>query len=169
MKAFATSESSGVTGITRQSPPALFTAAEVGDAPVCVYQRSLFDELQNLHDLYIPYVAPFVQTITDETFTPPHPLVLLLLRSWPVVLSWLSGSAPLPPVSYFASVAVPFPSIGLAQLTQYLVAFKVADLAPGEVLERLSGATGHSQGIVSTVAISAPSIYQQFLSTQIKP
>ena len=173
-KALVTLESSGVTGVPRQSPPALFTAAKDGDASVYAVfggqgtNEVYFDELQNLYDLYTPYVAPFIQTITDEAFTP-------LIRSSSFsydhgldVLSWLSGSAPRPPVSYLASVAVSFPLIGLTQLTQYLVAFKVANLTPGEMLERLSGATGHSQGIVSAVAISASSTYQHFVSNSNK-
>ena len=104
-----------------------------------------------------------VQTVTDELFT--H-----FVRSSSFyyydhglhVSSWLSGSASHPPVSYLASVAVSFPIIGLTQLTQYLVAFKVADLTPGEMLESFSGATGHSQGIVSAIAVSASSTYEQF-------
>lgn len=168
-KALATLESSGVTEIPRQPSPALFTAAKDGDASVYAVfggqgtNEVYFDELQNLYDLYTPYVASFIQAITDGLFAP-------LVRSSSFsydhgldVLSWLSGSAPRPPISYLASVAVSFPLIGLTQLTQYLVAFKVADITPGEMLERLSGATGHSQGIVSAVAISASSTYDQFV------
>lgn len=43
------------------------------------------------------------------------------------------------------------------------MAFKIAGLTPGEMLERFSGATGHSQGIVSAVAISASSDRDQFV------
>ena len=43
------------------------------------------------------------------------------------------------------------------------MAFKIAGLTPGEMLERFSGATGHSQGIVSAIAISASSTYEQFV------
>ena len=168
-KALVTLESSGVTEIPRQPPSALFNAAKDGDASVYAVfggqgtNEVYFDELQNLYDLYTPYVTLFIKTITDELFTP---LVHSSSFSYDYgldVLSWLSGSAPRPPVSYLASVAVSFPLIGLTQLTQYLVAFKVADLTPGEMLERLSGATGHSQGIVSAVAISASSTYEQFV------
>ena len=168
-KALATLESSGITDIPRQPPSALFSAARDGDASIYAVfggqgtNEVYFDELQNLYDLYTPYVAPFVQIITDELFAP-----LIRSSSLPYdhgldASSWLSGSAPLPPVSYLASVAVSFPIIGLTQLIQYLVAFKVAGLTPGEMLARFSGATGHSQGIVSAVAISASSTYEQFV------
>ena len=167
-KALVTLESNGVTGIPRQPSSALFNAAKEGEASIYAVfggqgtNEVYFDELQNLYDLYTPYVASFVQAVTDELFTP-------LVRSSSSydhgldVSSWLSGSTPRPPVPYLASVAVSFPIIGLTQLTQYLVAFKVADLTPGEMLEHFSGATGHSQGIVSAVAISASSTYEQFI------
>ena len=167
-KALATLESSGITDVPHQPPSALFAAAKDADASIYAVfggqgtNEVYFDELQNLYDLYTPYVQPFVQAITDELFLP---LVRASSFSYDHgldVSSWLSGSAPRPPVSYLASVAVSFPVIGLTQLTQYLVAFRVAGLTPGEMLERFSGATGHSQGVVSAVAISASSTDEQF-------
>ncbi|KAF9648674.1 fatty acid synthase [Thelephora ganbajun] len=173
-KALATIESSGITDIPRQPPSALFAAAKDGEASIYAVfggqgtNEVYFDELQNLYDLYTPYVAPFIQTITDELFVP---LVRASSSSYDhglEVSSWLSGYAARPPITYLASVAVSFPIIGLTQLTQYLVAFKVAGLTPGEMLERFSGTTGHSQGIVSAVAISASSTYEQFASNSKK-
>ena len=107
----------------------------------------------SLYDLYTPFVTPFVRAITDKSFIP-------LIRSSPPhdhsldVLSRLSGSAPRPPVSYLASAVVSFLVIGLTQLTQYLVAFKVTDITPSGMLARFSGATGHSQDTIFAVAIS---------------
>ena len=167
-KALATLESSGIADIPRQPPSALLAAAEGADASIYAVfggqgtNEVYFDELQNLYDLYTPYVEPFIKTITDELL----PLVRESSFSYDHgldVSSWLSGSTPRPPVSYLASVAVSFPVIGLTQLTQYLVAFKIAGLTPGEMLKRFSGATGHSQGIVSAVAISASSTDEEFI------
>ena len=173
-EALAMLESSGIADIPRQPPSALFAAANDGDASIYAVfggqgtNEVYFDELQNLYDLYTPYVGPFIQAITDDLFIP-----LIRTSSFSYdhgldVSSWLSGSTPRPPISYLASVAVSFPVIGLTQLTQYLVAFKVAGLTPGEMLERFSGTTGHSQGIVSAVAISASSTYEQFVSNSKK-
>jgi len=173
-KALVTLESSGVTDVPRQPPSALFAAAEAGDASIYAIfggqgtNEVYFDELQKLYDLYTPYVEPFIQTITDELFAPLVRASSFSYHHGLDVSSWLSGSAPRPPVSYLASVAVSFPVIGLTQLTQYLVAFKVANLTPGEMLERFAGATGHSQGVVSAVAISASSTYEQFISNSKK-
>ena len=79
-----------------------------------------FDELQNLYDIYKPFVASlaFVQTLTEEV------LALLVAEE--------------------------------EAFTHYTFGLDVvANLTPGELRSRLSGATGHSQGIVSAVVIAA--------------
>jgi len=43
-----------------------------------------------------------------------------------------------------------------------LVVCHVANLTPGELRSRLSGATGHSQGIVSAVVIAASGTFEEF-------
>ncbi|KAF9644881.1 hypothetical protein BDM02DRAFT_3131492 [Thelephora ganbajun] len=162
-KALTTIKSSGITDIPHQPPSVLFAAAKDGN--VLIYtifggqgtSEVYFDELQNLYNLYTPYIAPFIQTITDELFVP---LIRASSSSYNHgldVSSWLSGYAARPPVSYLASVAIPFPIIGPTQLTQHLVAFKVSGLTPGKMFERFFGATSHSQGI-----ISASSTYERF-------
>jgi fatty acid synthase subunit beta len=47
------------------------------------------------------------------------------------------------------------PLIGVTQLAQYVISCRVTDLNPGEMRDLFKGATGHSQGIVSAVAIAA--------------
>ena len=94
-----------------------------------------FDELQNLYDIYKPFVAPFVQTLTEDVLVP---LVAEEEASTHYtfgldVLSWLSGAAARPAVPYLASVPISFPLIGLTQLVQYLVVCHVANLTPGEL------------------------------------
>jgi hypothetical protein len=123
-----------------------------------------FDELQNLYDIYKPFVAPFVQTLTKDVLVP---LVAEEEASTYYtfgldIVSWLSGAAVRPAVSYLASVPISFPLIGLTQLVQYLVVCHVANLTPGELRSRLSGATGHSQGIVSAVVIAASGTFEEF-------
>jgi fatty acid synthase subunit beta len=43
----------------------------------------------------------------------------------------------------------------LTQLVQYLVVCRVTNFTPGQVRDRIAGATGHSQGIVSAIVLSA--------------
>jgi fatty acid synthase subunit beta len=76
------------------------------------------------------------------------------------VHEWLIGTVPRPPLPYLASVPVSLPLIGLTQLVQYVVACRVSGLTPGELRSRISGTTGHSQGIVSAVAIAASTSFE---------
>jgi fatty acid synthase subunit beta len=45
--------------------------------------------------------------------------------------------------------------IGIAQFAQYVVACRIADVHPGQMRSLFKGATGHSQGVVSAIAIAS--------------
>ena len=70
------------------------------------------------------------------------------------VISWL-GVTLHPPVAYFASVPVSFPLISLSQFSQYLVAARVSGPSPTELSAHFTGTSGHSQGLVTAIAISS--------------
>ncbi|KAF7374647.1 Fatty acid synthase subunit alpha [Mycena sanguinolenta] len=114
-----------------------------------------FDELQSLYDIYQPFVSEFLATVTNGALIPlaeaqnasPHYTFGL------DVLSWLSGASPRPSTAYLAS---------------YLVSCNVAGMTPGQYRDTISGATGHSQGIVSAVAIAASDTYQSFCANAVK-
>ena len=73
-----------------------------------------------------------------------------------------------PTLPYLASVPILFPLIRLTQLVQYLVVCHVANLTPGELRSRLSGVTGHSQGIVSAIVIAASGTFEEFADNSYK-
>ena len=156
--------------IPKQPESALLTAALSKKASIFALfggqgtNEVYFDELQSLYDTYTPFVAPFIQTITDDVLAPlaTKEEASTYYTFGLDVASWLSGATTRPTVSYLASVPVSFPLIGLTQLVQYLVVCHVANLTPGELRCRISGATGHSQGIVSAVVIAASSTFEEF-------
>jgi fatty acid synthase subunit beta len=76
------------------------------------------------------------------------------------VISWLNGSKPRPSVDYLASIPVSLPVIGITQLIQYVVSARIADVTPGDLREIIKGATGHSQGIISAVAVAASTSWE---------
>lgn len=168
--AIAALEQAGVADIPRSPPSALFTAAAKGDASAYALfggqgtNEVYFDELQSLYDIYKPYVAPFIATITNEILKPltAERVSTAFYTHGMDVTSWLSGAAPRPPTSYLASIPLSLPLIGLTQLVQYLVVCRVAGLTPGDLRARIAGATGHSQGVVSAVAIAASTTYESF-------
>lgn len=164
-----------IPDIPRPPQSALLTASQEGDASIFALfggqgtNDLVLDELQSLYDIYTPYVAPFVEAMTTEVLIPlasssQSPYYQQGLN----VSSWLSGSSPRPPLAYQTSIPVSLPLIGLVQLAQYLVAFKVASLTPGEFVSRLAGATGHSQGIITATAISASTSYESFVTNSQK-
>ena len=162
-------EQQGVAPVSLQTS-ALLTAASDGDASIYALfggqgtNEVYFDELQTLYDSYKPYVSPLITAITNEVLVPlaaAH-VTSSYYNYGMDVASWLSGSVPRPSTTYLASIPISFPLIGLTQLIQYLVVCKVAGLAPGELRDQLDGTTGHSQGLVSAVAIAASSTYESF-------
>ena len=73
-----------------------------------------FDELRNLYDMYKPFVAPFVQTLTEDVLAPLVSEEAFTHYMFGLnVVSWLSGATARPAVPYLASVPVSFPLIGL--------------------------------------------------------
>lgn len=174
--ALAALEAKGVTDIPRAPISALLSAAAKGDASIYALfggqgtNEVYLDELQALYDTYNPYVSSFLSTVTNDLLVPlaaesddstfyTHGLN---------IISWLSGAVPRPPLPYLASVPVSMPLIGLTQLTQYLVISRAANLTPGQLRERFAGATGHSQGLVSAVAISASTTPESFIQNSLK-
>ncbi|KAI6168120.1 hypothetical protein EDD17DRAFT_746406 [Pisolithus thermaeus] len=166
----ATLEQQNITAIPKPQMPALFTAASNSDASIYALfggqgtNEVYFDELQALYDSYEPYVSPLITAISNEVLIP---LVAAHASSSFYnygldVISWLSGAVARPSIAYLASVPVSLPLIGLTQLIQYLVVCRISDLTPAQLRGYFAGTTGHSQGVVSAVAISASSTYESF-------
>ena len=59
-----------------------------------------------------------------------------------------------PPLSYLRSAPVSYPLIALTQLVNYVVALGAMGTSQNEMVSLLRGATGHSQGIASAVAVA---------------
>ncbi|EIN09976.1 fatty acid synthase [Punctularia strigosozonata HHB-11173 SS5] len=167
--ALAALEAANIEDVPRGPPSALLSASNTelyalfgGQGTNEVY----FDELQALHDTYTAWVAPFLTTVTREVLAPlaaANTSTAFYAHGLDVA-SWLSGASLRPPTAYLASVPLSLPLIGLTQLTQYLVACRVLALSPADMRARFAGATGHSQGVVSAVAIAASDSPTSFLA-----
>lgn len=159
-----------VQNVPHGPPSALLSA--VGNNKASMYalfggqgtNEVYFDELQNLYDIYTPFVSAYITTLTNEVLKPlaaeeeessyyAHGLD---------VISWLSGRIPRPSVAYLATVPLSLPLIGLTQLVQYLIVCRVQNVTPGQLRDKIAGATGHSQGIVSAVAVAASDSFESF-------
>lgn len=158
--------------VPRPPQSALIAAATKGDAEVYGLfggqgtNEVYFDELRNLYDIYKPYVGPLIAHVSKEILNPLTAKAETEGSSFYTygldAISWLDGTNPVPPTEYLASIPVSFPLIGLTQLVQYLAACRVSNITPGEMRGLIKGATGHSQGIVSAVAIAASACLDSF-------
>ena len=164
--------------VPRPAPSALFEAASSGKASIYALfggqgtNEVYLDELQSLYDIYKPFVSDLIAVASEQVLKPLATQADLDGHSYYShgldILAWLDGSSPRPSVEYVASIPISFPLIGLTQLVQYLVTVRVANLTPGEFRARIAGATGHSQGIVSAVAIAASDSLQDFTANSLK-
>ena len=158
--------------VPRSPSSALLKAAKDGQAGIFALfggqgaNEVYFDELKALYDIYKPYVASLIATISEDVL---KPLAMKAetegygFYSYGLdILSWLDGSAPVPPVEYLASIPISFPLIGLTQLVQYLSACSALNVTPGDVRELIQGTTGHSQGIVSAICIATSTTVASF-------
>lgn len=158
--------------VPRGPPSTLLTAARKEDAEIYgVFggqgtNEVYFDELRNLYEIYRPYVGDLISTATREVLIPLATKAEADGHSFYAhgldVQSWLDGTTTTPSVEYLASIPISFPLIGLTQLVQYLATCCASGLSPGEMRNHLKGATGHSQGIVSAVAIAASACIETF-------
>ncbi|CRK42391.1 hypothetical protein BN1723_000800, partial [Verticillium longisporum] len=77
-------------------------------------------------------------------------------------MRWLEDEDATPDLDYLVSAPVSFPLIGLVQLAHYEVTCKALGVNPGKLRERLSGSTGHSQGVVLAAATAAASSWESW-------
>ncbi|KAJ3275787.1 hypothetical protein HDV01_007254 [Terramyces sp. JEL0728] len=78
---------------------------------------------------------------------------------WPLI-DWITKDPP--EATYLASVAVSCPLIGLTQLCHYYLCCVEQGITPQEFNQSFSVVLGHSQGLVSALAISASSTLNDF-------
>ncbi|CAO3634037.1 unnamed protein product [Cunninghamella blakesleeana] len=149
---------------------ALFAAAQRGETKIFAIFggqgniEEYFDELADIWETYGGLVHPFVERMVGVLMDYARSSDASVFHSKGLdILKWLKNPDVRPDLQYLVSAPVSFPLIGLTQLLHYYVMLRVLDRQPGEVRELIIGTTGHSQGIISSVVISASSTYEEFL------
>ncbi|KAL3420133.1 Fatty acid synthase subunit beta 1 [Phlyctema vagabunda] len=122
-----------------------------------------FDELRELYKTYPSFIdhlvtssAELLQNLSRD------PRAEKLYSKGLDVMTWLHHPESTPGVDYMVSAPVSFPLIGLVQFAHYSVTCKVLGLTPGQFRERISGTTGHSQGVVLAAATAAADSWESF-------
>jgi fatty acid synthase subunit beta len=122
-----------------------------------------FDELRELHKTYPSFVEELITSAAELLQTLSRdPRAEKLYPKGLDVMTWLHDPEATPDVDYMVSAPVSFPLIGLVQLAHYTVTCRVLGLTPGQFRDRISGTTGHSQGVVLAAATSAADSWQSF-------
>jgi fatty acid synthase subunit beta len=141
---------------------ALFRAAEEGSAELYTIFggqgniEEYFEELREIFTTYSSFVGDLVTSSAELLQTlSKKPTAEKSFPKGLDVMSWLHDADATPDIDYLISAPVSFPLIGLVQLAHYEVTCKVLGVHPGMLRERITGTTGHSQGIVMAAATAA--------------
>ncbi|KAK4236035.1 acyl transferase domain-containing protein [Achaetomium macrosporum] len=150
---------------------ALFRAADDENEPAKLYNifggqgniEEYFEELRELYETYPSFVGELITSSAELLQTlSSHPSAEKLYSKGLDIMNWLHHPDATPNVDYLVSAPVSFPLIGLVQLAHYTVTCKVLGLHPGILREKISGTTGHSQGIVLAAATAAADSWESF-------
>ncbi|KAL9947011.1 hypothetical protein D7B24_008910 [Verticillium nonalfalfae] len=146
----------------KEHESALFRAAEDGAAGIYTIFggqgniEEYFDELREIYKTYQPFVGELILHAAELLQNlSKHPSAEKLYPKGLDVMRWLEDEDATPDLDYLVSAPVSFPLIGLVQLAHYEVTCKALGVNPGKLRERLSGSTGHSQGVVLAAATAA--------------
>lgn len=129
-----------------------------------------FDELRELNYMYSGLLTDFLGLVAAK-------LNALVKNTQGVdkiytqgfdILAWLKAADKTPDQDYLLSVPVSCPLICVIQLCHYAVTCKTLGVTPGELRDALVGATGHSQGLVTAVAIASSDTWDAFLANSLK-
>ncbi|KAF2712252.1 beta subunit of fatty acid synthase [Pleomassaria siparia CBS 279.74] len=122
-----------------------------------------FDELREIYNTYPSFVEDFIAAESQHLLTLSRdPRAEKLYSKGLDVMRWLTNKESQPDTDYLVSAPVSLPLIGLTQLAHYVVTCRVLGSHPGHIRSRLSGATGHSQGVVTAAAISQAKNWESF-------
>lgn len=122
-----------------------------------------FDELREVYTTYPSFIKDLVQSSAELLQSlAASPKADKFYTKGLDIMSWLADRERQPDTDYLVSAPVSLPLIGLTQLAHFQVTCKVLGKTPGEVNERFSGTTGHSQGIVTAAAMSTATSWETF-------
>ncbi|KAI1945742.1 beta subunit of fatty acid synthetase [Ophidiomyces ophidiicola] len=154
---------------TKPHESALLRAAAEGDAKIySVYGgqgniEEYFDELREVYSTYPSFVEDLISSSAELLQSLARdPDAIKQYSKGMDILRWLHDRDSQPDIDYLVSAPVSFPLIGLVQLAHYMATCKAMGKQPGEILERFSGTTGHSQGIVTAAVITTATSWESF-------
>lgn len=129
-----------------------------------------FDELRELNDMYAGLIGDFLAQVAAKlnSLVKNTENVDKIYTQGFDILTWLKSADQTPDQDYLLSVPVSCPLICVIQLCHFAVTCKTLGVTPGELRDALVGATGHSQGLVTAVAIASSDSWESFYENSLK-
>lgn len=122
-----------------------------------------FEELRSLVTIYDGLVMDFVEVMAEHLNDLVHNQEAQVNYGKGLdILTWLHNAGKTPDSDYMLSAPVSFPLIGVTQMAHYAVTARILGKDPGAMRDLFAGVTGHSQGVVTAVCISASDTWQSF-------
>ncbi|EEP77705.1 fatty acid synthase beta subunit dehydratase [Uncinocarpus reesii 1704] len=154
---------------TKPHDSALLRAATDGNAKLySVYGgqgniEEYFDELREIYFTYPSFVEDLISSCAELLQSLARdPDAIKQYSKGLDILRWLHDRDSQPDTDYLVSAPVSLPLIGLVQLAHYTATCKAMGRQPGDILDRFSGTTGHSQGIVTAAVIATATTWESF-------
>ncbi|CCH45960.1 fatty acid synthase [Wickerhamomyces ciferrii] len=125
-----------------------------------------FEELRDLYNIYNGLVSDVIKAAADKL----NQLVRSTNDTERIytqgldLINWLEHPENTPSTEYLLSIPVSCPLICVIQLAHYAVTARVLGYHPGELRDLLSGATGHSQGLTTALAIAESNSWESFFT-----
>lgn len=126
-----------------------------------------FEELRELHQTYNVLIADVIKFAADtlgELIKTTKETEKIYTQGFNI-LKWLENPELTPDVDYLLSIPISCPLIGVIQLVHYAVTARLLGYTPGELRSHFEGATGHSQGLVTAVAITEADSWESFFQS----
>lgn len=129
-----------------------------------------FDELREIYDIYNGAIVDFIELVAEKllSLSREHPDASKIYTKGLDILRWLKNPETTPDNDYLVYAPVSVPVIGVIQLAHYAITARVLGLTPGDLRNYLAGATGHSQGMVTAVAIASSDSWESFFEASVK-
>lgn len=129
-----------------------------------------FEELRELYQMYNGLISDLLNKVASEltSLVQTTENVDKIYTQGLDILTWLKHPDQTPDKDYLLSAPVSCPLICVIQLCHYTVTCKTLGLTPKEFRDYLSGSTGHSQGLVTALAISTSDSWDSFIENSLK-
>ncbi|KAL2710457.1 Fatty acid synthase subunit beta [Kluyveromyces marxianus] len=155
---------------------ALFKAVASGDAKlVSIFggqgnTDDYFEELRELYQTYNCLISDVIKAAANtlgELVTRTDDTEKLYTQGFDI-LTWLEQPQKTPETEYLLSIPISCPLIGVIQFVHYALTARILNFTPGQLRDSLVGATGHSQGLATAVAIAEADSWESYFKAMEK-